>query len=170
MARCEYCRTKLEGVTHFVCNYCESSHCPDHRLPEKHECVAPLVPQRVQKSVATDIDTDRAAESQQENTPCEECGRPCPTDDTYCSPCQKDIRDRSRRPATSEEIRDHRRRYDPNHDPPSPPSRLERVLEMLPRIRTVIVLALLSAGALWYLGYGDIVLDGIDLLRSRVFD
>lgn len=37
MARCDYCG---ESVDHsFTCNHCGQTHCSEHRLPEKHECV-----------------------------------------------------------------------------------------------------------------------------------
>ncbi|WP_128478273.1 AN1-type zinc finger domain-containing protein [Halorussus pelagicus] len=36
MAECDYCGTVTEHA--FPCNYCESSFCGDHRLPENHDC------------------------------------------------------------------------------------------------------------------------------------
>lgn len=36
MATCDYCGADVD--TPFNCNYCERDYCPDHRLPESHDC------------------------------------------------------------------------------------------------------------------------------------
>jgi Zn-dependent protease len=38
--KCDYCGR--EEVLPFVCNYCNGTFCPDHRLPEAHQCVGDL--------------------------------------------------------------------------------------------------------------------------------
>lgn len=37
--KCYYCGLKLNIMNGFVCSYCGSSFCSEHRLPEKHKCV-----------------------------------------------------------------------------------------------------------------------------------
>lgn len=48
----------------------------------------------------------RAADQSPEKTPCEKCGRPCPVDKEYCSPCRKDLINRHNT-ATQEDILEH---------------------------------------------------------------
>lgn len=36
MATCEQCGEKIVGTRE--CSYCDGTYCPDHRLPEKHDC------------------------------------------------------------------------------------------------------------------------------------
>ncbi len=37
--RCEYCKKKIEyKFDRFYCSYCQKWHCPEHRIPENHEC------------------------------------------------------------------------------------------------------------------------------------
>jgi len=38
MAECIACDADLSGVTH-RCRYCEEPVCPEHRLPENHDCI-----------------------------------------------------------------------------------------------------------------------------------
>jgi hypothetical protein len=38
MASCAECSTDISGVSHFVCAYCGAAVCPDHHLPESHDC------------------------------------------------------------------------------------------------------------------------------------
>ena len=61
MSKCNFC--KKNTMLPFVCNYCGFSFCPEHRLPEAHDCVG--VPkkkfwdqkqrQQIQKQEAKDI-------------------------------------------------------------------------------------------------------------------
>lgn len=37
MSKCNFC--KKNTMLPFVCNYCGFSFCPEHRLPEAHDCV-----------------------------------------------------------------------------------------------------------------------------------
>lgn len=43
MATCDHCGTDSDQP--FTCSHCGQSHCPDHRLPENHDC-AMHVPER----------------------------------------------------------------------------------------------------------------------------
>lgn len=36
MATCEQCGEKIVGARE--CSYCEGTFCPEHRLPENHDC------------------------------------------------------------------------------------------------------------------------------------
>ncbi len=36
MATCKRCGEKTIG--HHECTYCANTYCPDHRLPENHDC------------------------------------------------------------------------------------------------------------------------------------
>lgn len=36
MATCERCGEKIVGTRE--CSYCEGTYCPEHRLPENHDC------------------------------------------------------------------------------------------------------------------------------------
>jgi len=38
MTECIACGADLSGVTH-RCRYCEEPVCPEHRLPENHDCI-----------------------------------------------------------------------------------------------------------------------------------
>jgi len=37
--RCTLCDWKIFSHEKYQCSYCGDNYCPDHRLPEKHECV-----------------------------------------------------------------------------------------------------------------------------------
>jgi hypothetical protein len=37
MTNCDYCKKKINGLPH-TCRYCGKIHCPDHLLPENHDC------------------------------------------------------------------------------------------------------------------------------------
>lgn len=166
MDRCWCCGEAVVGSGRFRCSFCDEIHCSDHRLPENHDCPAPAVTAAASvplsdaaRSAAEKAPKERSrgvSRQQPQKTPCEECGRPCPTEQEYCSPCQKDVRDRKRRPATAEEIREHRRKYDPAFDPPEPPGRMERIRAALPSFSRLVVLAVLVGVALWYLGFVDV--------------
>lgn len=58
MIECVACGTDLSGVTH-RCRYCEEPVCPDHRLPENHNCVY----QSMADAPSTKGVTDTATES-----------------------------------------------------------------------------------------------------------
>jgi len=38
MSECRICDASPEGASKFDCTYCDETFCPDHRLPEKHDC------------------------------------------------------------------------------------------------------------------------------------
>lgn len=40
MSECQICGRNATGTDGYRCNHCEEVHCGDHRLPEKHDCVA----------------------------------------------------------------------------------------------------------------------------------
>lgn len=186
MGQCEHCGADTRGSSKFECNFCGKTHCLDHRLPEKHRCLAltwsdeiDLVPEgraehersgpKHAASTASASSTGASAasertfgehgkeclerESKPEKTPCEECGRPCPRGETYCSPCQKDIRARQRQPASTEEIRDHWRKNQPYRDSPELP-RYKQFLGALPGFWTVLYYGILLALA--YLAWRNI--------------
>lgn len=85
-----------------------------------------------EESHHAESDTSRAQKS-----PCEECGRPCPAGQSFCRPCQKDIRDRKSRPATKEEIREHWRKNEDGEDSPSLTAG-QRIRAAIPRLKRVV--------------------------------
>lgn len=115
MAECSSCGEQIELEAVFTCNYCEDPYCSEHRLPEHHECDAFRTAERFQRETArltrgeTATIGDEAPSSEPNSpnkTPCEECGRPCPASQTYCSPCQADFESKQTT-ATREEIAEH---------------------------------------------------------------
>jgi hypothetical protein len=151
MARCSDCGTRLDGETAFTCNFCDAAFCPEHRLPERHGCEPFQSAERSQQAAAglapegsvsigeSDDDNDPP-----ERTPCEECGRPCPADQTYCSPCQADFRDMETT-ATREEIAEHWRKNDDLPPEREPPNRKRWLL-------IALVLGAIALVAAWVLG------------------
>ena len=42
---CEYCLESISNpVNKFYCSYCKKWYCPEHRVPESHECTNPKQP------------------------------------------------------------------------------------------------------------------------------
>jgi len=154
MAQCASCGGHIALEAAFTCNYCEKSHCSEHRLPERHDCDAFRTAERFSResarlkrdgTVTLGDDGARNDSDSPNKTPCEECGRPCPAQDTYCSPCQADFESKQTT-ATREEIAEHWRK----NDDLSPKSDSNR------RLRWVLLVFFLVAGvgivAAWMFG------------------
>lgn len=162
MGRCDHCGAELEGVVSFTCNFCDSPHCAEHRLPEAHQCVAVRATRAAtphgEANEIGDVPkgdpgvgsgSGSAQRSSPDKNPCQECSRPCPAEQTYCPPCQKDIRDRKRQPASTEEIREHWQQNKPDRERPrlSTGQRLRTSLYQAWNVFKYVVIGAILAGA-----------------------
>lgn len=118
MAECSSCEEQIELESISPCSYCNNPFCSEHRLPEQHECVGLPTTTRFGdeseilapgESVTIGDRQTSEGSTAPAKTPCEECGRPSPADDTFCSPCQADMESKQTT-ATREEIADHWRK------------------------------------------------------------
>ena len=54
MPNCEHCAEAIDGVSAYSCSHCGSTFCPEHRLPEAHDC--PFIATISAPSMRTDSD------------------------------------------------------------------------------------------------------------------
>lgn len=117
MASCVTCGADVDGSLAHSCSYCGGSYCPDHRLPENHNCAGirasdtlgpNLTGALLDESPVLGVEEpeEELEDDGPDLTPCDECGRPCPPEDQFCGPCQAD-RENEQLSATRNEIADH---------------------------------------------------------------
>lgn len=117
MVTCNHCGSDVADLDGFGCNYCGSTHCADHRLPEQHDCPFQRVaesdgkrrdsreetefvradpigherkPPAPASSGRVERDTpDEDITSRRELPTCEDCGVVCRGEDVLCTDCRE---------------------------------------------------------------------------------
>lgn len=57
MPDCDHCGTTINDVQLFECSFCGGTFCPDHRLPEAHDCPA-VADETVDSPLGPDFETE----------------------------------------------------------------------------------------------------------------
>lgn len=108
MAECDHCGETIEHEAVFTCSYCERSFCGEHRLPEKHSCIAVKASDTLGPDLINSLEEfregdDAAVEPASDNSKpqreaasdpgddCPRCGDPAPKGFTYCTECRNDL-------------------------------------------------------------------------------